>query len=131
MDAGQETIGYVYAEKRLAVQVEDHPLEYMDFEGVIPDGAYGAGAVLIWDRGTWIPRGDPEKAYKNGALKSELEGERLRGGWMLVRMGAKGKKNNWLLIKEHDPAARRGSGDAVAAENRTSVITGRDIEGVT
>jgi bifunctional non-homologous end joining protein LigD len=115
-------------EKRLAVQVEDHPLEYIDFEGVIPDGAYGAGAVLIWDRGTWVPEGDPEAAYERGALKFELKGQRLRGHWVLVRMSKTGNKKNWLLIKERDAEARPGSGDAVVARNRTSVVTGRDLE---
>jgi bifunctional non-homologous end joining protein LigD len=102
--------------KRLAVQVEDHPLEYVDFEGVIPEGEYGAGTVLIWDRGTWVPEGDPVKAYEHGSLEFELKGERLHGRWALV------------LIKERDAEARPGSGDAVATQNQTSIATGRDID---
>jgi bifunctional non-homologous end joining protein LigD len=114
--------------KRLAVQVEDHPLEYADFEGVIPEGEYGAGTVLIWDRGTWVPEGDPVKAFEHGALKFELRGERLRGGWALVHMGRRRSGNYWLLIKQRDAESRPGSGDAVVAHNLTSVATGRDIE---
>jgi bifunctional non-homologous end joining protein LigD len=78
------------AEKRLAVHVEDHPLEYATFEGVIPEGHYGAGEVIVWDRGTWIPDGDPEKAYRAGKLKFELNGEKLHGHWTLVRTRLRG-----------------------------------------
>lgn len=117
--------------KRLAVQVEDHPLEYADFEGVIPEGEYGAGTVLIWDRGTWIPHRDPAKAYEDGLLEFELQGERLRGGWLLVRMNRQRSREYWLLIKERDGEARLGSGDAVVMENQTSIATRRDIEMVT
>src|SRR5215467_4254270 len=74
-------------EKRLAVHVEDHPLEYGSFEGEIPRGEYGAGTVVVWDRGEWIPREDPERGYREGKLKFELVGEKLRGGWTLARMG--------------------------------------------
>src|ERR1041385_1790739 len=83
-------------EKRLAVHVEDHPLEYGSFEGEIPQGEYGGGTVVIWDRGQWIPRGDPEASYREGKLKFELRGKKLRGGWVLVRMGgqaSEGGKN--------------------------------------
>src|SRR5437016_9279500 len=74
-------------EKRLAVHVEDHPIDYGGFEGVIPKGQYGGGTVLLWDRGTWTPEGpDPEAAYKKGALKFRLNGEKLHGNWALVRM---------------------------------------------
>src|SRR5437588_1319111 len=94
-------------EKRLAVHVEDHPIEYGGFEGVIPKGQYGGGTVLLWDRGTWIPEGpDPEAAYKKGALKFRLDGDKLHGNWALVRMGGKAaneRHENWLLIKERDP----------------------------
>src|SRR5437588_8902104 len=73
------------ADKRLAMHVEDHPLEYGGFEGVIPPKQYGAGTVLLWDRGIWIPKGDPAAAYAKGHLKFELDGEKLKGGWTLVR----------------------------------------------
>lgn len=93
------------AEKRLAVQVEDHPVEYGSFEGTIPKGAYGAGTVEIWDRGTWTPEGDAREGIEKGRLKFRLSGRKLRGGWMLVRMqgrAAGNGKENWLLIKERD-----------------------------
>jgi bifunctional non-homologous end joining protein LigD len=97
------------AEKRLAVQVEDHPREYGDFEGVIPEGEYGGGTVLLWDRGTWtLAAPDPAAAYERGALKLRLDGEKLHGDWRLVRMGGKARgerRENWLLIKERDAAA--------------------------
>ena len=116
--------------KRLAIEVEDHPLEYADFEGVIPEGQYGAGVVLIWDRGTWIPQGDPLKSYQRGTLEFELRGERLRGGWVLVRMNRGTRQRNWLLIKERDAEGRPGSDDAVVVQYQTSIITGRDLEAV-
>ncbi len=72
-------------DKRLAVHVEDHPLDYADFEGHIPEGQYGGGDVIVWDRGTWRPHGDPRKAYREGKLKFELDGEKLHGAWALVR----------------------------------------------
>ncbi len=97
------------ADKRLAVQVEDHPLDYGTFEGEIPARHYGAGTVLLWDRGTWIPDGDPVEGYRKGRLKFRLEGRKLSGSWSLVRMkGSDDKKENWLLIKERDEAARSG-----------------------
>ncbi|MBI4419789.1 MAG: DNA ligase, partial [Gemmatimonadetes bacterium] len=88
------------ADKRLAVLVEDHPIEYGDFEGMIPEGNYGAGAVIVWDRGRWIPLGDPEEGVKKGKLLFELQGYKLRGKWTLVKL-KKGEKE-WLLIKERD-----------------------------
>ena len=93
------------ADKRLAVRTEDHPLDYGHFEGVIPDG-YGAGTVMLWDQGEWIPRGDPHEGLEKGSLKFELKGERLTGGWALVLMKGKSskKRENWLLIKERDEA---------------------------
>jgi bifunctional non-homologous end joining protein LigD len=118
------------AVKRLAVEVEDHPLAYADFEGVIPAGQYGAGAVLIWDRGTWLPKRDPVESYERGTLEFELRGERLRGGWVLVHIKQRAARQNWLLIKERDAEARAGSGDAVVAQYRTSVVSGRDLEAV-
>src|SRR5436853_3543398 len=104
-------------EKRLAVHVEDHPLDYGGFEGIIPKGQYGGGTVLLWDRGTWAPQegeGDPVEGYRKGKLKFRLDGEKLQGGWTLVRMhGRQGGDNgeNWLLIKENDETAVPGSGD--------------------
>ena len=98
-------------DKRLAVEVEDHPLEYGDFEGTIPKGQYGGGTVLLWDRGYWTPEDSttPQAALKAGNLKFRLDGERLHGSWVLVRMKRSrtgGKRNNWLLIKHRDEFAR-------------------------
>src|ERR1700753_3217204 len=102
-------------DKRLAVEVEDHPLDYGDFEGTIPKGQYGGGTVLLWDRGFWQPEGDAEKMLRKGDLKFTLDGEKLKGSWVLVRMKNdkyKSKRNNWLLIKHHDKFAKDGRGDA-------------------
>jgi bifunctional non-homologous end joining protein LigD len=94
-------------DKRMAVHVEDHPIAYNAFEGEIPPKQYGAGRVIIWDSGIWIPLGDPHQAYRQGNLKFELQGHKLRGRWALIRMKAKGeKKEAWLLIKEKDAHAR-------------------------
>ena len=125
-------------EKRLAVHVEDHPIEYGGFEGVIPKGQYGGGTVLLWDRGTWTPEGsDPEVAYHKGALKFRLDGEKLHGHWALVRMGGKaanakgaGCHENWLLIKERDEAAVPGSDAALVADQPLSVATGRSMDAI-
>ncbi len=98
------------ADKRLAVETEDHPLEYIDFEGVIPKGEYGGGPMIVWDTGTWAPMDDVEKSLKTGAFKFRLAGEKLNGGWMLARLKGKPEdkgKKNWLLFKERDLAARR------------------------
>jgi len=121
------------AEKRLAVHVEDHPLEYGGFEGIIPKGQYGGGTVLLWDHGTWSPDGDgdPVRAYRKGHLKFRLDGEKLHGGWNLVRMHgpqAGENKENWLLIKENDEYAVPGSGEAVVQEYPASAATGRTLE---
>jgi bifunctional non-homologous end joining protein LigD len=117
------------ADRRLAVHVEDHPLEYGDFEGIIPKGQYGGGAVLVWDRGTWVPVGDPEESYRKGRLKFRLLGKKLQGGWTLARMHSRGERtDNWLLIKERDTIARPGEGDAIYAEAPESVLSGRPIE---
>ncbi len=119
-------------EKRLAVHVEDHPIEYGDFEGTIPKGQYGGGTVLLWDRGTWAPEGDPVAGYKKGHLRFQLDGEKLHGGWDLVRLGgrraAEEGEDNWLLIKVNDEAAQPGSDDAIVKERPESVATGKDIE---
>ncbi len=92
----------------MAVHVEDHPLAYATFEGVIPPGQYGAGTVIVWDRGTWLPDGDPREGYRQGKLKFELQGEKLNGRWTLVRMRGRGNERQepWLLIKERDETAR-------------------------
>jgi bifunctional non-homologous end joining protein LigD len=118
-------------EKRLAVHVEDHPIEYGGFEGIIPKGQYGGGTVLLWDRGVWYPEGDPVAAYKKGHLKFRLEGEKLHGGWNLVRMGGRRQEDgpeNWLLIKEKDETAEPGSGDAIVQEHPESVESGLSLE---
>jgi bifunctional non-homologous end joining protein LigD len=120
----------VPGEKRLAVHVEDHPLDYGGFEGLIPEGNYGAGAVMLWDRGTWEPIGDLHKAYKKGHLEFALKGEKLEGRWHLVRMGHREgeKRENWLLIKAEDEFAR-AEGDAdVLDELPLSVKTGKSLD---
>ncbi|MGE3304357.1 MAG: DNA ligase D [Rhizobiaceae bacterium] len=116
------------ADKRLAVQTEDHPLEYFDFEDVIPEGEYGGGPMIVWDWGTWAPMEDTARSLKAGAFKFRLSGEKLNGGWMLARLKKKAgeTKMPWLLFKEHDPAA-----DAkrdILAERPESVKSGRLIE---
>lgn len=118
------------ADRRLAVQTEDHPLEYGGFEGVIPRGEYGGGTVMLWDRGTWEPEGDPRKGYAKGHLKFRLHGEKLKGGWHLVRMARREreKRDNWLLFKSHDEAAREGDGDSLLAEADRSVATERSMD---
>ena len=95
-------------EKRLAVMVEDHPLEYIDFEGIIPQGHYGAGAVLIWDSGEFQPEGDPETALKKGRLSFALDGKKLKGGFSLILMKGRRKGNDWLLIKGQDSFVKKG-----------------------
>src|SRR3984893_16343662 len=121
-------------EKRLAVHVEDHPIEYGGFEGVIPKGQYGGGTVLLWDRGSWTPEDpDPAEAYRKGALKFRLDGNKLHGHWALVRMGGKAaneRHENWLLIKERDADAVPDSGNALVADNPLSVATGRSMEAI-
>ena len=122
----------VPSEKRLAVHVEDHPLEYGDFEGTIPKGEYGGGTVIVWDRGTWTPLGDARKAYAKGHMEFELDGEKLHGRWHLVRMhGRPGeKRENWLLIKGDDEFAVPEGEDDLLEERPESVKTGRDIADV-
>ncbi|MGE0119154.1 MAG: DNA ligase D [Dongiaceae bacterium] len=116
--------------KRLAVHVEDHPLEYGDFEGVIPDREYGAGTVMVWDRGTWTPEFDPEFGYRKGHLKFTLQGEKLKGAWHLVRMARKPreKQEAWLLFKSDDAAARPEGAPDILQEMPRSAATGRDME---
>jgi bifunctional non-homologous end joining protein LigD len=99
------------ADKRLAVRTEDHPLSYGTFEGTIPKGEYGGGTVMLWDEGAWEPKGDPHAGLKKGHLSFILQGQRLKGGWGLIRMRGDGKRENWLLIKEDDKEARQ-NGDS-------------------
>jgi bifunctional non-homologous end joining protein LigD len=116
-------------DKRLAVEVEDHPLEYGDFEGTIPKGEYGGGTVDIWDRGYW-ESDDPEGGYKRGDLKFTLYGEKLHGSWVLVRMRndrTGGKRTNWLLIKHRDEYAKEGNANNILDDDR-SVASGRKME---
>jgi bifunctional non-homologous end joining protein LigD len=110
--------------KRLAVQTEDHPLEYASFEGVIPAGEYGGGTVMVWDRGTWTPEvPDVDAALRRGELKLALQGEKLRGSWVLVRTRpAAGGRPQWLLIKHRDAAA---SEEDVAETRPRSVVSAR------
>lgn len=101
-------------DKRLAVQVEDHPLDYRRFEGEIPPGEYGAGKVWIWDKGSWVPEGEPRAALRQGRLHFTLQGERLHGAWSLIRTRARSRQPQWLLIKSKDEAARNdGAADDV------------------
>jgi bifunctional non-homologous end joining protein LigD len=122
-------------EKRLAVHVEDHPVEYGDFEGSIPKGEYGGGTVLLWDRGTWEPEGDPREGLRRGDLKFRLSGEKLRGSWVLVRMGKpstqEDQKENWLLIKHSDDEAAPLEKRDILQERPESVSTGRNMEEIT
>jgi bifunctional non-homologous end joining protein LigD len=120
------------ADKRLAVHVEDHPVAYGNFEGTIPKGEYGGGTVMLWDRGTWAALGDVDEAMRKGELKFAVLGERLKGGFALVRLKGRstrygGGKDNWLLIKERDPYARPGS-KPPTERNLRSVKTGRTME---
>jgi bifunctional non-homologous end joining protein LigD len=118
--------------KRLAMQTEDHPLDYGDFEGVIPPGEYGGGTVLLWDRGTWEPEGDAEEMYRRGRLSFALRGHKLKGSFHLVRTPGGGKTGDrrWLLFKSKDDAAQPGSDAQVLEEHPESVTSGRDIEAI-
>ncbi|MDA9479475.1 ATP-dependent DNA ligase [Bradyrhizobium sp. CCBAU 65884] len=116
-------------DKRLAVEVEDHPLDYGDFEGTIPEGQYGGGTVMLWDRGTWESE-DPERGFKKGDLKFTLHGDKLQGSWVLVRMRSDrtgGKRTNWLLIKHRDEFVREGAKNDILDEDK-SVASGRAME---
>ncbi|MFP5076958.1 DNA ligase D [Rhizobium sp. YIM 134829] len=119
-------------DKRLAVHVEDHPLSYNDFEGVIPKGQYGGGTVIVWDRGTWNPIHDLAKSYRKGHLEFTLDGDKLKGRWHLVRMhGRPGEtRENWLLIKGDDEEARPGEGEALLEDRPESVKSGRTLDEV-
>jgi len=118
-------------ERRLAVQTEDHPVDYRDFEGSIPKGEYGGGAVIVWDRGTWEPLGDPREAMKKGKLEFLVHGEKLHGKFRLVRLAAKDSdrgKKNWLLMKGTDAHAREGELAEIVTCMPESIVTGRTIE---
>jgi bifunctional non-homologous end joining protein LigD len=120
----------VPGEKRLAVQVEDHPIEYNTFEGTIPRGQYGGGTVLIWDRGRWAPEFDPHYGLQKGHLEFTLDGEKLHGRWHLVRMHRRRgeKRDNWLLIKSEDDAARTARDPDILEEKPKSVVSKRTLE---
>jgi bifunctional non-homologous end joining protein LigD len=120
----------VPGDKRLAIHVEDHPIEYNKFEGIIPKGQYGGGTVMIWDKGTWTPDQDPHKAMKKGHLDFELEGDKLHGHWHLVRMHPRPgeRQEPWLLIKGGDEFARKKSDPDILEEMAESATTGRSME---
>jgi bifunctional non-homologous end joining protein LigD len=118
-------------DRRLAVRTEDHPLDYASFEGIIPAGQYGGGTVVVWDRGSWTPKDDPAEAMKRGRLTFDLEGEKLRGRWHLVRTRGDGKAENWLLFKGKDDEAAEPAGHVPIVDARPeSVISGRTVEQV-
>ncbi|MEW5684962.1 MAG: DNA ligase D [Pseudomonadota bacterium] len=118
------------SERRLAVQTEDHPLDYGDFEGTIPKGQYGGGTVMLWDRGYWEPEGDPRAMLEKGDLKFTLDGERMKGSWVLVRMKRRERetRDNWLLIKHHDGWSVDAHGELLVEGETTSVASGRSLE---
>lgn len=121
---------YYPGDKRLAVEVEDHPIEYGGFEGTIPEGQYGGGTVMVWDTGTWVPLVDADEGLHTGKLSFALYGKKLKGNWALVRMGsfsAKGKPN-WLLIKEHDKYAHLKEDEPITDAAPNSAITGRTMQ---
>lgn len=113
--------------KRLAIHVEDHPLSYASFEGTIPEGHYGAGEVIVWDRGSWTPLSDPDEAYASGRLRFELQGEKLSGIWNLVRTNLKGKQQQWFLIKHRDDSARPEADYDITVERPHSVLSERTL----
>ncbi len=122
---------YYPGDKRLAVEVEDHPISYGGFEGTIPKGQYGGGTVMVWDEGTWEPLVDVDEGLKKGSLKFTLHGKKLKGKWALVRMGgkfAREGKPNWLLIKERDEYARSADAEPITEEAPNSAITGRTMD---
>lgn len=122
--------GLTVGEKRLAVQTEDHPIEYLDFEGNIPKGEYGGGTMIVWDRGRWVPEGDPHRGLSKGHLAFTLEGSRLKGRWHLVRLRPQYGEDAraWLLIKADDAFARSPGSDEITDEERTSFLSGRTTE---
>jgi bifunctional non-homologous end joining protein LigD len=125
---------YLTRDKRLAVQVEDHPIDYGGFEGIIPKGQYGGGTVMVWDQGTWEPQAghtDVDAGLRTGSLKIIMHGLKMKGKWALIRMGGKAaneRKPNWLLIKEHDEFERGENNPSITEEEPNSVVTGRTME---
>jgi bifunctional non-homologous end joining protein LigD len=125
---------YFTGDKRLAVQVEDHPIDYGGFEGIIPKGQYGGGTVMVWDQGTWEPQvgyTDVDEGLRSGSLKFIMHGTKMKGKWALIRMGGKfanERKPNWLLIKEHDEFERTKDAAGITDEAPNSVVTGRSLE---
>ncbi len=125
---------YNVRDKRLAVEVEDHPMEYGGFEGIIPKGQYGGGTVMVWDQGTWEPQAghtDVDAGLRDGSLKIVMHGTKMRGKWALIRMGGKAAhegKPNWLLIKEHDEFERAADAPCITEEASKSAVTGRTLE---
>jgi bifunctional non-homologous end joining protein LigD len=125
---------YFTGDKRLAVQVEDHPIDYGGFEGIIPKGQYGGGTVMVWDQGTWEPQAghtDVDAGLRTGSLKFIMHGTKMKGKWALIRMGGKAAneiKPNWLLIKEHDDFEKTKDDPAITDEAPNSVVTGRSLE---
>ncbi|WP_396271104.1 DNA ligase D [Granulicella paludicola] len=125
---------YFPGDRRLAVQVEDHPIGYGGFEGIIPQGQYGGGTVMLWDQGTWEPQPghtDVDAGLRDGSLKFTLRGTKLNGNWTLVRMGGKAaneKKPNWLLVKEHDGLEHSETDIPIIDSQPNSVVTGRSLE---
>ncbi|MDH0627650.1 DNA ligase D [Pseudomonas mosselii] len=113
--------------RRLAVHVEDHPLDYANFEGHIPEGHYGAGDVIVWDRGVWEPEGDPHEAYAKGKLRFRLQGEKLSGIWNLFRTHLAGKKEQWMLVKSHDGQARSETDYRIVEALPDSVLSDRTL----
>ena len=127
---------YFVGDKRLAVEVEDHPMEYGGFEGIIPKGQYGGGTVMVWDQGTWEPQAghtDVDAGLRDGSLKFVMHGTKMQGKWTLIRMGGKAaheSKPNWLLIKEHDEFERAKDAACITEEAPLSAVTGRDLEAI-
>jgi bifunctional non-homologous end joining protein LigD len=125
---------YVTADKRLAVEVEDHPMEYGGFEGIIPQGQYGGGTVMLWDEGTWEPQPghtDVDEGLRTGSLKFTMHGTKMHGNWALIRMGGRAaneRKPNWLLIKEHDQYEQPVTAKPITEAEPNSVITGRSLD---
>ena len=125
---------FVTADRRLAVQVEDHPMEYGGFEGIIPAGQYGGGTVMVWDEGTWTPQPGYENVdagLRDGSLKFVMNGTKIKGKWTLIRMGGKAaheSKPNWLLIKEHDEFERGKDAPGITEEAPNSAVTTRSLE---